>query len=112
MIALTGNTIMLYCPKCRRTYEDGTQRFCDNDGGRLLPAPPRGHDRHTKETHHSLLALPLRDERSGKFIILARVGHTGVCRRIGPRIGTSTGNRLSIARSAHSAARSNSPHIA
>ena len=40
MIALTtGNTKMLYCPKCRRTYEDGTQRFCDNDGGRLLPAP-------------------------------------------------------------------------
>jgi hypothetical protein len=30
---------MLYCPKCRRTYENGTQRFCDNDGGRLLPAP-------------------------------------------------------------------------
>jgi serine/threonine protein kinase len=39
MIVLTGNTTMLYCPKCRRTYEDGTQRFCDNDGGRLLPAP-------------------------------------------------------------------------
>ena len=39
MIVLTGNTNMLYCPKCRRTYEDGTQRFCDNDGGRLLPAP-------------------------------------------------------------------------
>jgi len=39
MIATTGNTTMLYCPKCRRTYEDGTQRFCDNDGGRLLPAP-------------------------------------------------------------------------
>lgn len=39
MIALTGNTTMLYCPKCRRTYDDGIQRFCDNDGGRLLPAP-------------------------------------------------------------------------
>ncbi len=39
MIVLTGNTTMLYCPKCRRTYEVGTQRFCDNDGGRLLPAP-------------------------------------------------------------------------
>lgn len=45
MIATTGNKTMLYCPKCRRTYEEGTQRFCDNDGGRLLPAPnaaPRG----------------------------------------------------------------------
>src|ERR1044072_5139054 len=39
MITLTENTTMLYCPKCRRTYEEGTQRFCDNDGGRLLPAP-------------------------------------------------------------------------
>lgn len=31
---------MLYCPKCRHTYEDGSQRFCSNDGGRLLPALP------------------------------------------------------------------------
>ncbi len=30
---------MLYCPKCRRTYHEGTQRFCTNDGGRLLPSP-------------------------------------------------------------------------
>ncbi|MEP6902764.1 MAG: serine/threonine-protein kinase [Actinomycetota bacterium] len=30
---------MFYCPKCRRTYEEGTQRFCENDGGRLWPAP-------------------------------------------------------------------------
>jgi serine/threonine protein kinase len=39
MISFTGNTTMFYCPKCSRTYEEGTQRFCDNDGGRLLPAP-------------------------------------------------------------------------
>lgn len=30
---------MLYCPKCQKTYDDGSQRFCVNDGGRLLPAP-------------------------------------------------------------------------
>ena len=48
MIAISGNTTMLYCPKCRRTYEDGTQRFCDNDGGRLLPAPPP-HEPETKQ---------------------------------------------------------------
>ena len=28
---------MLYCPKCQQTYEESSQRFCDNDGGRLLP---------------------------------------------------------------------------
>jgi LPXTG-motif cell wall-anchored protein len=39
MMVSTGDITMLYCPKCRRTYEEGTQRFCDNDGGRLLPAP-------------------------------------------------------------------------
>lgn len=39
MIASIGNTTMLYCPKCRRTYEEGSRRFCENDGGRLLPAP-------------------------------------------------------------------------
>lgn len=26
---------MLYCPKCQQTYEEGSQRFCNNDGGRL-----------------------------------------------------------------------------
>ena len=29
---------MLYCPKCGSTYKEGTQRFCTNEGGRLLPA--------------------------------------------------------------------------
>ncbi|HEX8636613.1 MAG TPA: serine/threonine-protein kinase [Pyrinomonadaceae bacterium] len=30
---------MLYCPKCQQTFEDAAQRFCLNDGARLLPAP-------------------------------------------------------------------------
>jgi serine/threonine protein kinase len=30
---------MLYCPKCRSNYQDETQRFCPNDGGRLSPVP-------------------------------------------------------------------------
>lgn len=29
---------MLYCPKCQHTYETGSQRFCNNDGTRLLIA--------------------------------------------------------------------------
>ena len=29
---------MLYCPNCNRDYKVGAQRFCDNDGRRLLPA--------------------------------------------------------------------------
>jgi serine/threonine protein kinase len=29
---------MLYCPKCQHTYETGSQRFCSNDGVRLLLA--------------------------------------------------------------------------
>lgn len=29
---------MLYCPKCRRSFEQGSHRFCPTDGGRLLPA--------------------------------------------------------------------------
>lgn len=27
---------MLYCPKCQQTYEEGTLRFCNNDGVRLI----------------------------------------------------------------------------
>lgn len=30
---------MLYCPKCQASYTDGTQRFCTNEGARLLPFP-------------------------------------------------------------------------
>ena len=29
---------MLYCPKCQQTYDEAAQRFCLNDGARLLPA--------------------------------------------------------------------------
>lgn len=39
MTAFTIEEKMLYCPKCQQTYNDGSQRFCNNDGGRLLPAP-------------------------------------------------------------------------
>ncbi len=28
---------MLYCPKCQKTYEEGGQRFCLNEGERLIP---------------------------------------------------------------------------
>jgi len=35
-------TTMLYCPKCQQTYDEGVQRFCLTDGGRLLPAPSSG----------------------------------------------------------------------
>lgn len=28
---------MLYCPKCNQKYRDGSQRFCTNEGERLLP---------------------------------------------------------------------------
>ncbi len=37
MATATVTNRMLYCPKCKTKYEDGTQRFCNDDGGRLLP---------------------------------------------------------------------------
>lgn len=42
MTVLTVETTMLYCPKCQQTYEDGVQRFCLKDGGRLLRAASSG----------------------------------------------------------------------
>ena len=38
MGVFSGEATMLYCPKCRQTYENGSQRFCSNDNSRLLPA--------------------------------------------------------------------------
>lgn len=42
MSVLAVKETMLYCPKCQQTYEDGTQRFCTDEGSRLLPAPSSG----------------------------------------------------------------------
>lgn len=33
---------MLYCPRCKTEYEGGSQRFCNNDGTRLLPVSGSG----------------------------------------------------------------------
>ena len=33
---------MIYCPKCQQNYDEEAQRFCSNDGARLLPAPSSG----------------------------------------------------------------------
>lgn len=42
MTFLALKVTMLYCPKCQHTYETGSQRFCKNDGTRLLIAPSPG----------------------------------------------------------------------
>ncbi|MGI8925013.1 MAG: protein kinase domain-containing protein, partial [Tepidiformaceae bacterium] len=42
MSVLAVKEEMLYCPKCQQTYQNGTQRFCTNEGNRLLPAPSSG----------------------------------------------------------------------
>lgn len=42
MTLLAVKITMLYCPKCQHTYETGSQRFCSNDGARLLLAPSPG----------------------------------------------------------------------
>lgn len=36
MAVLVVEKNMLYCPKCNDTYQEGTQRFCTNDGSRLI----------------------------------------------------------------------------
>jgi serine/threonine protein kinase len=35
--------MMLYCPRCKREYNEGTQRFCVQDGGRLIPKTAAAH---------------------------------------------------------------------
>jgi|GEM_PF-349472 len=35
---------MLRCPKCNRTYENESQKFCTRDGGRLIPVESAGFD--------------------------------------------------------------------
>ncbi len=70
MATLTAERTMLYCPKCQRKYEEGIQRFCNNDGGRLLPAVNAGVKRQneSKGVFTNLLAKASpRDERDEKL---------------------------------------------
>jgi serine/threonine protein kinase len=36
MALATVRETMLYCPKCKRSYEEGSQRFCSTEGARLV----------------------------------------------------------------------------
>lgn len=38
MTVLTIDNTMLYCPKCQKIYDQGSQRFCSNEGERLISA--------------------------------------------------------------------------
>ncbi len=68
MSVLAVKETMLYCPKCQQTYEDGTQRFCTNEGSRLLPAPSSGKSvNQTKGVFTNLLGRVLTDEIDKKL---------------------------------------------
>ncbi|MGI8469704.1 MAG: serine/threonine protein kinase [Pyrinomonadaceae bacterium] len=57
---------MLYCPKCSQSYEEGVQRFCANDGARLVSAASSGGQ--TKGIFTSVLnRTPANRERSKTF---------------------------------------------
>ncbi len=71
---MTAETTMLYCPKCQRKYETGSQRFCNNDGGRLLPvvnSDLRGRNQ-KKEVFTNLLGI----EPSSRFDDDERISET------------------------------------
>lgn len=57
---------MLYCPKCRKTYTEESQRFCLNDGGRLLPvSSARKNDSQVSGIFTSILGkMQSRDEKN------------------------------------------------
>lgn len=45
MFPATAKNTMLYCPLCQQTYDEETQRFCTNDGLRLLPVSGKSADK-------------------------------------------------------------------
>ncbi len=46
---------MLRCPKCSRIYQNGSQRFCSYDGGRLLPVSQAAKTGQANNTFTALL---------------------------------------------------------
>lgn len=65
---------MLYCPKCQKTYEDGSQRFCINDGGRLLSAQntPKAENKQHGVFTNLIGRVEPRNERDEKLASIPR----------------------------------------
>ncbi|MGI9037157.1 MAG: serine/threonine protein kinase, partial [Pyrinomonadaceae bacterium] len=59
---------MLYCPKCNQTYEEGVQRFCTNDGNRLLFSAASSDGQPKSIFTNVLNRTPANRERSKTFI--------------------------------------------
>lgn len=57
MAVATEERKMLYCPKCNATYQEGTQRFCSNDGSRLVSANVAKSSSNSKGVFTSLLGM-------------------------------------------------------
>lgn len=57
---------MLYCPKCQQKYEEGTQRFCSNEGERLLRVPAHNTETKADSVFSSVLGRTLFEETEQK----------------------------------------------
>lgn len=68
---------MLYCPKCQAMYEDGSQRFCTNEGARLLPyTTSEKSDQSSKGVFTSILnKSSIKKENSAKVSESAKSGN-------------------------------------
>lgn len=59
---------MLYCPKCQQTYEEGGQRFCLNEGERLLHVNSAGQtSNQPSSVFTNILNRKTGDDDGGKF---------------------------------------------
>ena len=67
MTVLAIDNAALYCPKCKKTYEEGSQRFCSDEAVRLLPVPSS--DRSASRTNGVFSKILSRKSRNedGKF---------------------------------------------
>lgn len=57
---------MLYCPKCQQKYEEGTQRFCSNEGERLQRVPADDAATKTDSVFSTVLGRTLFDDTEQK----------------------------------------------
>jgi serine/threonine protein kinase len=69
MAVATVERKMLYCPKCNATYQDGTQRFCSNDGSRLVSGSTAKSTANSQGVFTSLLGRAASNSENDERII-------------------------------------------
>lgn len=93
MAVATVERKMLYCPKCNATYQEGTQRFCSNDGSRLVSASAAKSSTNSQGVFTSLLGRAASNSENDEKLV-SKAGKPENIRQEAPVFHTSFSSKV------------------